>query len=259
MKKLVTLLLLSLCSVNAHAEESSDEWQFMLIFPMLWAPGIDGSIGSDSGKVDVSVPFSDIWNGLSFGLMGDFYARKDKWLLGVRTNYLYMNTDTSFQHSGIVSADLDLETGVHLSVNDLIFGYDVYNKLELLTGVRHTFSLVNMTVTGSVGIGSGSIFGREYDVDSEFQLAKEHLFDWVVGLKYTEQFGDNWGLALSVDTSIVGDNDTNRSFQLSGTYSFTEAHNLYFGYRYLNIVNQVEGIEIDLVEAGPQLGYAYRF
>jgi hypothetical protein len=251
MKKLVTLLLLSLCSVNAQAEESSDEWQFMLIFPMLWAPGIDGSIGSDSGKVDVSVPFSDIWDGLSFGLMGDFYARKDKWLLGVRTNYLYMNTDATLG-GGIIVKPHDLETNVHLSVNDLIFGYDVYQKLELLTGIRHTFSQVDMKIR--VQDGSGFI-----GTDADVLLAHEHLFDWVVGLKYTEQFGDNWGLALSVDTSIVGDNDTNRSFQLSGTYSFTEAHNLYFGYRYLNIVNQVQGIEIDLVEAGPQLGYAYRF
>lgn len=251
MKKLATLLLLCTCTAHAQTQGENDEWEFMLIFPMLWAPGIDGSIGTDSGKVDVSVPFSDIWDGLSFGLMGDFYARKDKWLLGFRANYLYMKTEATLG-GGLLLKPHDLETNVHLSVNDLIFGYDVYQKLELLTGLRHTFSQVDMKIR--VQDGSGFI-GSDADV----LLAHEHLYDWVVGLKYTEEFGQNWGLALSADVSILGDNDRNQSFQLSGTYSFSKTHNLYFGYRYLNIVNEVEGVEIDLVEAGPQLGYAYRF
>ncbi|MBW3697738.1 hypothetical protein EK599_18825 [Vibrio sp. T187] len=263
MKNKTLLLLLILLSPAAFSENADDEeWEFLIVFPMLWAPSIEGSVSSGPDKVRVDVPFENIWDGLAFGIMGDFYASKGKWLVGVRTNYLYMKDTT--ETSGltgpltgtIISPGHEFTTSMHLSVNDLFFGYEVYPNLEILTGVRHTFSRVELDIraidnTGFININGSSL------------LADEHLFDWLVGLKYNKFFDDQWGVAVSADFNVAGDNDVNRGFNVMGIYRFTEAHNLYFGYRYLNIGNTMDtggvDIEIDLVEKGPQLGYAYSF
>ncbi len=101
------------------------------------------------------------------------------------------------------------------------------------------------------------------NVNGSALLAKEHLFDWLVGIKYNKYFDERWGISVSADFNVAGDNDVNHGFNIMGIYQFTEAHNLWFGYRYLNIANEMKAegvnIEIDLVEKGPQLGYAYRF
>lgn len=262
--RLLTLLIalvLVVCSVNAESKEESQSWELLLVFPMVWTPSIEGSLTSEGDRVDISVPFSDIWDGLSFGLMGDFYARKDRWLMGIRTNYLYMSNDTITRgltgpfSGAVIMPQHKIDTNIHLSVNDFFFGYEVFPNLELLTGVRHTYSRLDMAINP---LSDGLI-----ELEGSAVLADEHLFDWLVGLKYTEYFNDNWGISLAVDTNFYGDNDKNQNISLSGVYRFNDKHNLWFGYRYLKIVNKITGggydIEIDLVEKGPQLGYAYAF
>ncbi|MGY3571554.1 hypothetical protein [Vibrio paucivorans] len=263
MKNAALLSVLALSSpVFANDIQSDDEWEFLLVFPMIWAPSIQGDVNSGGDVVRVDVPFENILDGLAFGLMGDFYAQKGKWLVGVRANYLYMKDEATTQgmtgpiFGTVISPGHNVTTRMHLSVNDLFFGYEVYPKLEILTGVRHTFSQVQLDISarsdeGLININTSSI------------LADEHLFDWLVGLKYNTYFNDDWGISVSADFNLAGDNDVNRSFNLSGIYRFNESHNLWFGYRYLNIANETRSgdtvLEIDLVEKGPQLGYAYSF
>lgn len=260
---LFLLVLIGLYPLAISAENSEDdEWRFLLVFPMIWAPSIEGSVSSGSDVVRVDTPFDSILDGLAFGLMGDFYATKDKWLIGIRTNYLYTKESTQTKgltgpiFGSVISPGHEITTKMHLSVNDLFFGYEVYPQLELLTGVRHTYSRVELDINA---LSSEGII----NVNRSSLLAKEHLYDWLIGLKYNKYFNDNWGLSVSADFNLVGDNDVNRGFNLMGIYRFTEAHNLWFGYRYLNIANSIPSgtitIDIDLEEKGPQLGYAYAF
>ncbi|MGF1754321.1 hypothetical protein L4C33_12055 [Vibrio makurazakiensis] len=255
----LALLLLS-TSTNASSSED-DEWEFLMVFPLLWAPSIEGSVSTGGDVVRVDVPFESILDGLAFGLMGDFYASKGNWLIGVRTNYLYTKDSTqtsglSGDFLGVVSPGHDITTNLHLSVNDLFFGYEVYPKLEILTGIRHTYSHVELEVRALSDEGF-------ININSTTVLANEHLYDWLVGLKYSEFFNDNWGISVMADFNLAGDNDVNRGFNLMGIYRFNDAHNLWFGYRYLNIANSLESgdsiIKIDLKEKGPQIGYAYSF
>lgn len=255
------LFLLVFLSASVFANEE-EEWDFLLVFPMVWAPSIEGSVSSGQDVVRVDVPFENIWDGLAFGLMGDFYATKGKWLVGARANYLYMKDSTQTKGlngpitGSVISPGHDITTRMHLSVNDLFFGYEVFPNLELLTGVRHTYSQVELDINA---LSNGGLI----NVNGSALLAKEHLFDWLVGIKYNKYFDDRWGISVSADFNVVGDNDVNHGFNIMGIYRFTEAHNLWFGYRYLNIANEMKqdgmNLEIDLVEKGPQLGYAYRF
>jgi len=261
---LLALLFFQAPLLVAATQETTveDEWEFLFVFPMLWTPSIEGNVSSGQDVVRVDVPFENIWDGLAFGLMGDFYASKGKWLVGARTNYLYMKDSSETQGltgpltGAIISPGHKITTEMHLSVNDLFFGYEVYKNLELLTGLRHTFSRVSLDINALSNDGIVNINGSSI-------LADEHLFDWLLGLKYNHYFNDQWGIAVSADFNVAGDNDVNRGFNLMGIYRFTKAHNLWFGYRYLNIANTTQSgsveLQIDLVEKGPQLGYAYYF
>jgi hypothetical protein len=80
-----------------------------------------------------------------------------------------------------------------------------------------------------------------------------------VGLKYAHWFNQDWGLSLTVDTSIAGDNDVNRGLNLAGMYRLSNLNNIWFGYRYLNIQNDSGTTQIDVTQQGPMIGWAFSF
>ncbi|MGF1749581.1 MULTISPECIES: hypothetical protein [Vibrio] len=244
-----------LTSSLSMAADKDEEWEFLVVFPMLWAPSITGTTGPANDKIDIDIPFDNIVSNLNFGLMGDFYAQKDRWLLGVRANYLHVKNDTDTQPGRFVPS-FNVDLSAHMSLNDLFAGYEVTHGLVLLTGVRHVYSKID------VNVGANS--DRPFWNDKNGTItSSSHQFDWLIGLKYAHQFGNNWGLSLTVDAGIAGDNDINRGLNLAGTYSFSKHNNLWFGYRYLNLQNTTDStngpVELDVTQKGPMIGWAYMF
>lgn len=255
---ITTFLLTSLISSATVADsfgankisKSDDEWQFLLVFPMIWTPSISGTVGDTDGRTNIDIPFSNIVSNLNFGIMGDFYAQKNRWLFGFRTNYLHIKSDTSATYTPKlpifpeINANVDVDAT--MSLNDFFGGYEVTNGLVLLTGVRHTYSSFNV----GININGSPITPIE---------SKEHQFDWLVGLKYAHYFNQNWGLSLTVDTNIAGDNDVNRGLNLAGIYRLSELNNIWFGYRYLNLKNESGPTTVDVTQQGPMVGWAFSF
>lgn len=252
-KSLYPMLLASFITPSLSASDQSyndDEWEFLLVFPMLWAPAISGTAGDAAGKTDIDIPFSNIVSNLNFGIMGDFYAQKNRWLFGFRTNYLHIKSESNATYTPSlpifpeITANVDINAT--MSLNDFFGGYEVTNGLVLITGVRHTYSSFDVAI----------------DVNNsplKPLRSSEHQFDWLVGLKYAYYFNQNWGLSLTVDTNIAGDNDVNRGINLAGTYKLSDLNNIWFGYRYLNLQNDSGPVDIDVTQQGPMVGWAFSF
>ncbi len=242
--------------------QAADDWHYLVAFPMIWAPSIQGEIEADSERVDIEVPFENILDNLTFGVIGELYAQKGRWLYSLRVNYLHVRSETRTEGlkgpitGGIIAPEHSIETDMHMAVNDLLVGYEVYPGLRLLTGVRHVFNQVDLYVRPVVDEGL-------IQVEANIPLSKSHQFDWLVGISYRYWLTDNWGLGISADSKIVGDNDRNYGFNAVGLYRFGHLHNVWFGYRYLQIGNDTEqeGISstMDFVQQGPMLGWAFSF
>ena len=159
MKKLTVILLLMLANSAAQADDIyqvgpdspvDDEWNYLIAFPMVWAPDISGSIIADAERVDIDVPFNDILSNLNFGVIGELYAQKGNWLYSLRVNYLRIKSDSNTEGltgpitGGIISPGHNVETDMHLAVNDFLAGYEVAPGLRLFTGVRHVFSKIDL-------------------------------------------------------------------------------------------------------------------
>ncbi|WP_019029250.1 hypothetical protein [Colwellia piezophila] len=239
-----------------------DDWNYLVAFPMIWAPSINGSIDSEGEILDIEIPFSDIFKNLNFGVIGELYAQKGKWLYSLRLDYMHVSSSTDTEGltgpltGGIIAPAHRIETTIQMAANDLLVGYELYPGLRLLTGVRHIYAKVDLAVSPLSDDGF-------IHIDNKFNISKTHDFDWLVGVTYRYWFSDDWGIAASVDTKIYGDNDRDRGFNAQAIYRFGGLHNVWIGYRYLEIGNDsVEnGIstKVDFIQHGPQLGWAFTF
>jgi hypothetical protein len=70
---------LTLPASPALADDSDQGWEFSFA-PYLWALLLDGEAGAGGTTTDVDVPFDTILKDLNFGLMGQFTARRGRWL-----------------------------------------------------------------------------------------------------------------------------------------------------------------------------------
>ena len=85
---------------NANeAPRQSEGWRYAITFPMIWAPKVDGVVHvGDNEPIKLGKSFSDIFDKLSFGLMGEFIAVKDD--IGVKLGFNYLKVDDVKTTSG---------------------------------------------------------------------------------------------------------------------------------------------------------------
>lgn len=244
----------------AQRSEIDEAWRFTLFFPMVWAPSIDGDIKTGEDNVRLSVTFDDIVDNLAFGLMGEAYAHKGPWTLGLKLNYL--KTEDETQTEGLsgpifgtpIISPHDIKTDLVMSANDLIVGYRVFDNIDIYTGARFFITQLDMAispVSGEAGLG----------VERNVSLADETLVDWITGISVSHHLSDKWRLSFDLDGALAGDNDKDIMWDLKFGYQFKPAANLWLGWRYLNIQNQTgEGltaVQTDFSQSGPMLGVAF--
>ena len=245
-----------------HKNPQFDDWNYLVAFPMVWAPSINGEITTDGERLELEIPFSDIFDSLNFGLIGELYAQKGKWLYSLRFDYMRVSSKTDTEGltgplTGTVIAPAHrIRTKLQMAANDLLVGYEVYPGLRLLTGVRHIYANANLEVSPLSDEGI-------IKIEDSFNLTTTSDFDWLVGATYRYWFTDDWGVAAAFDTKIVGDNDRDIGFNAQAIYRFGGLHNVWIGYRYLQIGNDsIENnikTEVDFIQHGPQIGWAFTF
>ena len=257
------VVLLSTCLVNpaSAAENSTDEWRFTIAFPMIWAPDINGKVEGDGNRVDINVPFNQITENLDFGFMGDFYASKGKWSYALKLTYLRTKVETvtdgiDSPNWGItIAPQHQVNSELQMSANDLLVRYEVHKNVLLYMGVRHFFTKLTMDITP---LGSGIIA-----INQNLTVTDENLFDWLLGINLNYKFNNRWGIMVTADAGVAGDNDTDYGIKGVVAYKINKLHNVWAGYRYLEIGNETEtdGLKFDITFAqqGPMLGWAFTF
>lgn len=249
-----------------HKQANNNEWNYLIAFPMIWAPSIHGDINADTERVTIEVPFSNIIENLNFGMIGELYAQKGKWLYSLRLDYMRIKTSEETEGlvgpitGGVISPGHKFDIKLQMAANDLLVGYEAYPGLRILTGVRQIYAKVDLTISPLSNEGL-------VNISKNFNITHSNQFDWLVGATYRHWFSDDWGISAAFDTMIYGDSDRDVGFNVTAIYRFGELHNVWMGYRYLQIGNDsiddsVAGsikTEIDFIQHGPQLGWAFTF
>ena len=240
---------------------ASDVWEFTIAFPMIWAPEINGKVEGGGDRIDINVPFDQIVEDLNFGFMGDFYATRGKWSYALKLNYLQTKdeTVTDSLKSPIwditIAPSHQVKTELRMSANDLLIRYQTHKNTFLYTGVRYFFTKVDMDITP---LGTGIIA-----IDKHINIADEHLFDWLVGIDLGHWFSQRFGISLSADAGIAGDNDKDYNVTAIALYRLNKLHNIWAGYRYLEIGNETDSdvgkLEVKFAQQGPMIGWAFTF
>jgi hypothetical protein len=199
-----------------------DQWRFSIAFPMIWTPDIDGKIRGDE-SIDFSIGFGDILDRLSFGLMFELYANRGPYGLAFRSNFMRVE--------------------------------DEREKVRLVTGVRHVLAKMELDIYSTIG-------GTEV-IDRTVTVTDDNMFDYLIGINFNHWINDKWGLMLNSDLGVAGDNDRDFSVEFRGLYRLGDLNNVWFGYRYLQIGNDSNQdgafYEVDMIQQGPTLGWAFTF
>jgi hypothetical protein len=254
-------LLLLFVTGNCCALDHDNGWEFTLLFPMVWAPDISGEIDVDGQVIEVDTPFSDILDSLSFGYMAEFYARKNRWVYGLKLNYLETEEESitegfDFPGSGIpIAPSHSIVSERVLGFTDLVVGYQLTDSTRLYTGVRGLFTKIDLKIKP---LGQGIIA-----IDKKINLADETLYDWLLGGDYTYRINPRWSLILGGDVAIAGDNDKGLMGNVVLTYRISQLNNIWMGYRYMRFkdIMTADGVVIktDFTQQGPMIGWAFTF
>jgi len=245
---------------TAWAEQQDDGWRFTLLFPMIWAPDIQGDIQVGDDRYTANIPFEEKIKDLETGLIGEFYARRGNWVGGVKTNYMRSKTrkDTNgltLPGGPTLIAPHRLETTTEEGTLDFVLGYHVMDSLIVYGGARQFGQKLTFDVTPLGEEGAG--------IDARIELVDESYRDAILGLTWTRDFSERWSLTLSGDGNIAGDSDRNLFLEGRIRYKINELNNLWFGYRGSRIKLSPdagdESVTTDFRQHGPTIGWAFVF
>ena len=254
-------LLLLFAAGESLALEDDNDWEFSLLFPMVWAPDIRGEIDVDGQVIEVDTPFSDILDSLSFGYMAEFYAHRNRWVFGVKLNYLETEDESIKEGFTLPGSDIPIAPRHRivaekvLGFTDLVVGYQLTDSIRLYTGARALFTQIDLKIKS---LDPGII-----KIDEKINLADETLYDWLLGGDYTYRINPRWSVILGGDFAIAGDNDKGLMGNAVLTYRISQLNNLWMGYRYMRFKDKMTSdglvIKTNFVQQGPMIGWAFTF
>ncbi|MEE4187340.1 MAG: porin family protein [Roseobacter sp.] len=207
----------------------------------LFTPQTDLSIG----PVDSELSFSDALENLDFAFMGAFEASNGQWSFLLD----YMRTDLGF--SGETPGDVfaGVDTDLNTQVLSGYVGYRVYDRdgaeIDLTGGFRWFKTESTLAPFG------GPVPVTPVSVSDDWA-------DPLIGIRGRFDLVGPWLATASLDYGGSGDSSTYQALLTFG-YEATDNWLLSFGYRYLQIENELNGEDFEFTQSGPIFGATYRF
>lgn len=157
--------------------------------------------------------------------------------------------------SGEISVAGD-STDVEIPIGDLLGSFALSDRFALHTGIRRTGNKTRVKIRP---LEPGLV-----EIDRRVTVLDARLEDWVVGGSLHYPFASNWAVEVQGDIGVAGDNDRNQQLNAFLSYAFNQRHGIWFGYRYLRIMDSNRGdegerIRNDFTQQGPTLGWAWSF
>lgn len=232
---------------SLHAQ-SADDWEFR-VTPYAWLSGLSGDVGVipglPAGSVDLS--FGDILDDLEFGGMLMATARNGPWVIYLDTTYVRLATTENLGGMVFDSVRVKSETTTFALAVGRTVAETSKGSVDAYVGAR-AWSLENRFDLRAVGGGQSS------------RTEKADWIDPLIGVAGRYQASDRWTLfgALEVGGFGVGA-DSEWSILAGATYHFTDSFSASFGWRYLDVDYDDDGVLFDVSQSGPVFGATFRF
>lgn len=238
------MLWASATSAQSVSRQPTANWQFELV-PYLWGSDMKGAVGIGNHTADVDASFSNILSHLHFAAMGLTEVRRGRFV--ALTDLVY--TDLRGQHAtpgplfSSVSPEQKLfiltsEGGVRLVETEGA-------SFDVLGGLRFWHS------RSELQFGAGVLPG----VDMQ---ASRGWVDGIAGVRARMALSGSWWAGAYGD---VGGGGSDRTYQLNGTvgWDIDTRYALVFGYRYLNVDYESDGVLFDSAIKGPLFGFTFKW
>jgi hypothetical protein len=225
--------------IAAPAFAADDEWKF-IVSPYFWAAYMDGKVGSSGHVAEVDASFSDLWDQLEFGALGQFEAHKGKLGLVLSPIYEKLEGEGSGPR-GFVDADVE-------SASVIVEGFATWAlipEFELFVGGRYTQvdTDVHLSVAGGRDVSSSDT---------------ENWIDPFVGMRWILPLDDKWRASFRGDVGGFGvESDLVWNITALIGYRINPSIALYGGYRVLDYDYENDGFTWDVQMGGPMLGFAW--
>lgn len=246
----ILLCLLSVSGAGYAEGRADDGWRFTVAFPMLWGPSFSGSVDAQSGSLPIEMPLEDVIKDLHAVFLGEFYAEKGRLSAGLRVSFLELQ-ETNTVKPGRLFSTHDVKTDLDMGVVDLLARYRVYNTLRLYSGLRNIRTKMTMDFSSR----NDSLI----NINENISVMDESDWDIIGGAEFNLWVGPHWGVLLSGDARLAGDTNQDINLEARGIYRINRLNNVWFGYRYFNVVTSVDNSRVDLGMSGPTLGWAFTF
>ena len=236
----------SLCTAAAaHASPSSGDGWDWLIAPYGWAASVSTDIRTNTPPSTSSndVSFDDLIDKIDGAFMIRAEGQGDKF--GVFADFTYLGLADDNDRRGFHS-----ETDFDTRLIDVAMVWspdpDRFNGLETFAGARILDADYTTTLTPDNPAFPTVILD-----------ANDTMVDFLVGIRYTTQFSDKWGMTLRGDGSW-GDTNGTWNASILGQYHMTHG-SFAFGYRYMDLGFDPGADSVSVKLHGPLIGYAFRF
>ena len=231
------------CSVPAHAKKN-DGWDWM-VAPYGWA----SSVGTDletrrpPSPSSTDMEFNDVIDKLDGAFQVHAEGQGDKF--GVFADFTYIGLADSRQLERFSTAS-DLDTRLFEAAAVWSPGSDRYHGLDLFAGLRY----IDVDFTSRLTPVSPSFDTVRVDESKSFS-------DLMLGVRYTWDLSQRWGLTLRGDGSF---GDTEGTWNASVVTNYrTNRGAWFFGYRYFDASVEAGDANLDITMSGPAIGYGFKF
>lgn len=238
-------LAVGLSAGAAHAQEN--DWSYSASI-YAWVPGLDATVQTPFGELQNRSSGGSVLDNLDMAFMGSFEARRARWSFLIDAVYADLSTskDTPF---GAAFSQADIETKL-----SAISGYALYRsydteKLQLDAGLGvRAFSVDLDTRFKASGLENDRTFGG----DRNWALP-------LVAVRAHAPITDKWFVTGLVDYGQTsGDVSTWQGVATVG-YQFNPVWALRAGYRYMELEQEIGGMDADLALQGPLIGLSAKF
>lgn len=229
----------------AHATPSSGDGWDWLIAPYGFAASVSTDVRTNTppSSSSTNTSFNDLIDEIDGAFMVRAEGQGDKFGFFVDFTYLGLADETERQG---FHTEMDFDTRLIDAAAVWSPDPDRFHGLETYAGLRILDADYTLNLT-------------PYDpaYPTAILKANDTMTDFLVGVRYTTDFNDKWGMTLTGDGSW-GDTDGTWNASILGLYRFTHG-SLAFGYRYMDL-GFAPGVDrISLQLHGPLIGYAFRF
>ena len=234
----IIVLMIGLVCPLAYGEDykSNDNWEFSLAPMYLWAVSIDGDMTVKGNKVDMDVPFSDIFDNLEGAVTFHFEGvHRQRWGFFSDLNYISLSPD---------DGDIDIDyTQILFEFGGLYRYTRGAHAFDGLAGLRYSSMEAELDFPGPLP-----------NIDQSVDYT-----DPFFGMRWQWQMAEKWGLRLRGDIGGFGIG-SDFTWNLDGLVNFKPWKHVAFvgGYRALyQDYSKGSGsneFEFDATMHGPILG-----